>query len=88
MHKLQNHIIEAVKHEGADGRTICVVHDCFENFELFIGHRLRVINQQRALSEIVDQMSTRGKRGEGLNEALVIIDFKMKAEPLFFVSLP
>lgn len=84
MHKLLNHIIEAVKHEGADGRTICVVHDCFEKFELFMGHRLRVINQQRALAEIVDQMSTRGKRGEGLNEALVIIDFKMKAEPLFF----
>lgn len=53
---------------------------------LFLGHRIRVINQQRALQGMVLEMQERcvGARADGPTEALVTLDFKMKLAPLYF----
>lgn len=84
MHATLGHFVEKIKAAGADPRTLSVVEDGIQKIELFDGHRLRVTNQQRALDAILNRMSERAAHLEGLDEALVVIDFKLKAEPIYF----
>ncbi|EGZ24708.1 hypothetical protein PHYSODRAFT_446320, partial [Phytophthora sojae] len=68
----------------ANSNALSVVRDCFEKLELYMGHRLRVVNQQRAVSKMLDTLKKQAMQDEGLNEAVVTIDFKLNAEPLSF----
>ncbi|OWZ07271.1 hypothetical protein PHMEG_00020354 [Phytophthora megakarya] len=52
--------------------------------ELFLGHRIRVRNQQLALQRAADDMKTRWDENGISDEAIVILDFNMKLEPLYF----
>ncbi|KAF4031118.1 hypothetical protein GN244_ATG16990 [Phytophthora infestans] len=81
MHALLNHIAEKVKcNKDAHARAMSVFHNRFEFIELFLNHRLRVVQQHRALSKLLDNTSARAAQGGTLNEAVVTIDFKMKID--------
>ncbi|EGZ21179.1 hypothetical protein PHYSODRAFT_457107, partial [Phytophthora sojae] len=60
-----------------------VLNDAFEKMELFLGHRVRVVNQQRALQETVDEIRERCIEQNYSDEVLVIIDCKMKMELVY-----
>lgn len=72
-------------HENdASASTTQVVSDCYDKAELFLGHRLRVVNQQRAISAIITELAQRCVDNGSSSEALVVLDFKMKLEPLYY----
>lgn len=77
-------IFASLKTAGADETTLVVVEDCFHKFDLFMGHRLRVVNQQRNIHALFEAMKTSCFNLNGKYEVLLVIDFKMKVEPLFF----
>ncbi|POM70704.1 Hypothetical protein PHPALM_12819 [Phytophthora palmivora] len=81
MNTLFSHITKVTKRKGADTRTLSTLRDCFEKVELYMGHRLRAVNQQRAVSKVLNDMRMRANQGEGLDEAIVTIDFKLNTEP-------
>ncbi|RAW21366.1 hypothetical protein PC110_g22191 [Phytophthora cactorum] len=72
---LIRHIKQQLEEAGADACCLEAVSDCHEKLELFLGHRLRVLNQQRALRELFDKMRDYCV-GNVATEALVVIDFK------------
>lgn len=78
--RLEDHLVDA----GATQSTFGVVDDCRDKAQLFFGHRLRVVNQQHAIAKLVQQMRERCVQQGWSDEALVVIDFKMKLEPLYF----
>lgn len=67
-----------------DATTLGVLKDSYKKMELFLGHRIRVRNQQRALREAAANMKARCTDEKRSNEAIVILDFKMKLEPSYF----
>ncbi|EGZ08076.1 hypothetical protein PHYSODRAFT_447096, partial [Phytophthora sojae] len=77
-------ILEHLKCGNASEEALAVVADCYHKFDLFMGHRLRVVNQQRALHDILQNMRQRSIDGLGSDEILLVIDFKMKVEPMYF----
>lgn len=64
--------------------TLRVVDDCALKVKLFLGHRVRVINQQLAIRKQIEEMKQRCLENCGSDEAVLTIDFKMKLEPLYF----
>ncbi|KAI9914131.1 hypothetical protein PsorP6_005967 [Peronosclerospora sorghi] len=69
---------------GAPDSAIYVTDDCFLKAKLFIDHKIRLVNQQIAISKILDDMRSRCTESKGSDEALVVMDLKMKLEPLYF----
>ena len=61
-----------------------IVGDCRRKFYLFMGHRVRSVNQKRAIDKIKRETKERCQEGKGGDEALVVIDFKMKFEATYF----
>jgi hypothetical protein len=51
--------------------------------QLFMGHRLRVHNQQKAIQEIHAQISNDCLQIGESHECVVLIDYKMKFEPVY-----
>lgn len=64
--------------------TVQVIDNCSKKSMLFLGHRLRVINQQAAIQRLLASMSTRCIELSGSDEALITLDFKIKLEPLYY----
>lgn len=49
-----------------------------------MGHRLRVLNQQREIAKMIEAGEEEECRVRGSTDlAIVLIDFKMKAEPIY-----
>ena len=75
LHKFQSLILE---HTTANerGDSIEFIEACTEKFQLYQGHRARVVNQKAELERLVESLKTTP------NRALIIIDWKMKFEAL------
>ncbi|KAE9012032.1 hypothetical protein PR003_g15180 [Phytophthora rubi] len=84
MQALLTHIETLLKRKRANANAMSVVHDCFEKLELYMGHRLRVMNQQRAVSKMLDSLKKQAVQCETLDEAVVTIDFNVNATPVRF----
>ncbi|OWZ14018.1 hypothetical protein PHMEG_00012571 [Phytophthora megakarya] len=84
MKRVREGIYEKFKFAEASEEALSVVVDCYEKFDLFMGHRLRVVNQQRALHELWQNMKKRCINDTGSNQILLVIDFKMEVGPLYF----
>lgn len=78
--RLKNVLVEI----GAVASAIEVVQECSLKAKLFLGHKLRVINQQMKLQQMKDDMQASCIAHEGSAEAIVLLDFKMKFEPIYF----
>lgn len=61
-----------------------VLEDATEKFQLFMGHRIRVVNQQLAINGILERMKNMCEISGSSDEAMVILDYKMKFEALYF----
>jgi hypothetical protein len=83
LHHFIAHVKQRLVESAADENTLGVVADCHVKLELFLGHCLRVLNQQRELHDLFSDMQSRCVENKA-TEALVVIDFKMKAEPIYF----
>lgn len=55
-----------------------VVKDCAAKLKLYQGHRVRVAHQQKVLSGLMKEMEDRCIEKKGSDEAMVVIDWKMK----------
>ncbi|ETO69048.1 hypothetical protein F444_14268 [Phytophthora nicotianae P1976] len=86
MNTLFTYIDKTVKSNGGDTATMSVVHNCFEKIELYMAHRLRVVHQERAVLKLLDSAQMQAMQGEGLDEAVVTIDFKLNTEPVRFCN--
>jgi len=53
-----------------------LLDDCTHKIHLYRGHRIRVRNQREAIDELLD--------GLLLNQALIVLDFKMKFEAMYY----
>ncbi|KAG3115207.1 hypothetical protein PI124_g5151 [Phytophthora idaei] len=51
-----------------------------------MAHRLRVVHQERAVLKLLDNARSQALQDEGLDEAVVTIDFKLNAEPVRFCN--
>ncbi|KAI9906243.1 hypothetical protein PsorP6_003985 [Peronosclerospora sorghi] len=69
---------------GAPASAIHDIDDCCLTANVFIAHKIRLSNQQIAISKILNDMRSRCTDSKGSDEALVVIDFKTKLEPLYF----
>jgi hypothetical protein len=81
---LFNSLIEQIKASDTDSSTLQVVKDAHEKIQLFTGHRLRVLNQQKQLQKVADEMKERRAENGISDEAIVVLDYKMKFDPLYF----
>jgi hypothetical protein len=61
-----------------------VLSDCSEKAKLFLAHRLRVVNQQVAIAQVIQELRTECLSSNCCSRALVVMDFKMKQEPMYF----
>ncbi|OWZ07939.1 hypothetical protein PHMEG_00019596 [Phytophthora megakarya] len=84
MYALLDYITERLSMTGVDPTTLGVLTDSAKKIELFLGHRIRVRNQQLALQRAADEVKARCDFNKFSDEAIVILDFKMKLEPLYF----
>ena len=57
---------------------------CREKVHLYMGHRVRVLNQQIAIREAIEGMEHRCEENKVSNEAHVILDYKMKFDAMYF----
>lgn len=64
--------------------TSSVLDDCCHKAKLFMAHKIRVINQQIAIEQIVDGMRNRCLENKASHEGSVVMDFKMKFDPLYY----
>ncbi|EGZ22761.1 hypothetical protein PHYSODRAFT_455482, partial [Phytophthora sojae] len=64
--------------------TLDVVTDAYEKIGLYLGHPVRVANQQRALQQLADSIKEKCRAEQGSCDAIVVVDFKMKMEPLYY----
>ena len=55
-----------------------VVNNCAHKLQLYQGHRLRVAHQQKVLAGLMKDMEDRCIANKGSDEAMVVIDWKMK----------
>ena len=83
-HKIQTQLIEHVSGNSEMIQdAITVTNDCATKFRLYMAHRVRCKNQSIAIDKIKQEMIDTVKTSNGSNvHALMIIDFKMKFEPL------
>ena len=49
-----------------------------------MGHRLRVVNQQRAIATMIGLARQECEDDGRTTLAVILIDFKMKAEPIYY----
>ena len=61
-----------------------VLEDCQRKLQLYMGHRVRVINQQRAIKRVIDNMREHCERNKEPEDAIVVLDYKMKFEAMYF----
>ena len=82
--KIQNQLLEHQSNNNELIRdAIGVTNDCAKKFRLYMAHRVRCKNQSNAIDNIKQDMIDRIKASNGSDvHALMIIDFKMKFEPL------
>jgi hypothetical protein len=53
-----------------------LLKDVKEKFKLYLGHKVRTLNQRKRIEEIMQSMSD--------DEAMIVIDYKMKFNPLYW----
>ncbi|KAJ8566316.1 hypothetical protein ON010_g6810 [Phytophthora cinnamomi] len=63
--------LEAV---NASTETLSVVRDCYHKFGLFLGHRVRVVNQQLRLCQLFDSMKPRCIEDDSSDVKEIILD--------------
>lgn len=78
-HQLNNIILSSPEDQDSAVRTL---RGAQEKAILFMGHRLRVINQQVAIEQTLD--SIRQHFLNGITECFVTIDYKMKLDPIYY----
>lgn len=61
-----------------------IVDASSEKARLFLGHRLRVVNQQKAIAQLIEDMQKRCLESKWSDECVITLDFKMKLEPMYF----
>jgi hypothetical protein len=91
LHKLFVHLKQLIAQVDAHPSALQVVSDIEHKIQLFMGHRLRVVNQQLAFENLISSMEEDATinavdidRYDKLDAALIVIDFKMKAEPIYY----
>ena len=68
-------IIDQMK-KIVDNRHVGMLDDCILKIKLFIAHSIRSQNQNRRCEDVKNDLSN--------HQALIIMDFKMKCEPMFY----
>ena len=61
-----------------------VLEHCKEKVFLFMGHRVRTVNQQRAIESIISNMRQNCEDQGFSDECHIVIDFKMKFDALYY----
>ena len=82
--EVKKHVLMVGDHDSfRRNDAIKVIDECQRKFKLFMGHRARCTNQNKAISQIEEQMKRDclDKRNRGVR-AIMIGDFKMKFEPM------
>ena len=64
--------------------ALTALDGCLQKTQLFMGHRLRVLNQQHAIKKMQDEMMMNCLQNETVNECVILLDYKMKFEPVYF----
>lgn len=59
------------------------VRDCQDNAVIFMGHIMRVINQQVSIQKLLNVMKTNCVN-YGTKECVITIDYKMKLDPIYY----
>ena len=67
-----------------NGSALPTLNNCYDRALLFMGHRIRVFNQQAAIQQIFDGMKTKCEIEGNCHEAVVVIDYKMKMQAKYF----
>lgn len=68
-----------------EDRSVSVaLQNCLLKTKLFKGHRVRVVNQQRAIKALYEEMKIHCIEMGFSDIALIIIDFKMKLDPIYW----
>lgn len=62
--------------------AITALQGAHEKAILFMGHRLRMVNQQVAIEKTLDSM--RQNFLHGITECVITIDYKMKLDPIYY----
>jgi len=77
--------LSSIFSETAADRSVSIaLQNCLLKAKLFMGHRVRVVNQQRAIKALYEEMKIHCIE-KGFSEiALIIIDFKMKLDPIYW----
>lgn len=84
VHRLFQRVLRAITAASIDSSAAAVVRDIVQKVELFMGHRLRVVNQQREIAKMIQEAQDECVAEGSTTVAVILIDFKMKAEPLYF----
>src|SRR5688572_17371547 len=82
--KFNYRLKEILLENNASQSTLAVLSDCRHKSKLVLGHQLRVVNQQMAISQMQANMYSKCLENKGLNCAINQMDFKMKQEPMWF----
>lgn len=92
IHKFMLEVLpQAIKNEQSEKNkdkienAFVYIEDAHEKFMLYMGHQVRVVNQNKKLNDYDEELETRCFRERNL-EAIclyLIIDFKMKWEPMY-----
>jgi hypothetical protein len=64
--------------------ALTALDGCQMKAQLFMGHRLRVLNQQTAIRKMHTEMERNCLHNGFSNECVVLLDYKMKFEPVYF----
>jgi hypothetical protein len=78
---IENSRNEDVKMQNS---AIRALEGCNTKMLLFLGHRLRVMNQQVAIKNMFLGMEHRCEQNKTSDECVIVIDYKMKFEPCYF----
>jgi hypothetical protein len=71
--------------EDAIDNALMYIEDAHEKFMLYMGHQVRVVNQNRKLMEYDEDLKNRSRQQRNSHAVYLnlIIDFKMKWEPMY-----
>lgn len=76
--------LSSIFSETAADRSVSIaLQNCLLKAKLFMGHRVRVVNQQRAIKALYEMKIHCIEKGFS-EIALIIIDFKMKLDPIYW----
>ena len=64
--------------------AIRALEGCNTKMLLFLGHRLRVMNQQVAIKNMFLGMEHRCEQNKTSDECVIVVDYKMKFEPCYY----